>query len=105
MVKINGYLSERDILMFSYNMIRDNVNCFLRVNFIGIFLFYFCGDFNVFFNEKNFSDCLFENDVSLFKIYSVNLVYNVSLNYEREGGSCFGDFKLKINGYISIRNV
>ncbi|CBI66190.1 hypothetical protein predicted by Glimmer/Critica [Helicobacter pylori B8] len=29
---------------------------------------------------------MFENDASLFKTYSVNLVHNVSLNYEREGG-------------------
>ncbi|GAA7485349.1 hypothetical protein ID1079_13490 [Helicobacter pylori] len=48
---------------------------------------------------------MFENDASLFKTYSVNLVHNVSLNYEREGGSPFVDPKLKINGYTSIRNV
>ncbi len=105
MAKINGYLSERDTLTLSYNMTRDNANRPLRANFTGTFLPYSCGDFNAFPNEKNPSDCLFENDASLFKTYSVNLVHNVSLNYEREGGSRFGDPKLKINGYTSIRNV
>ncbi|WP_104713484.1 TonB-dependent receptor domain-containing protein [Helicobacter cetorum] len=105
LVKANAYLSDRDTLTLSYNLTRDNAKRPLRANFTGTFLPYSCDDFNDYNKRGEVGKCLFENDARLFKTDSVNMVNNISLAYEREGGTNFNDPKLKIDAYGSVRNV
>ncbi len=90
MVKMNGYISERDTLTLSYNMTRDSATRPLRSNAIGV--------------AQDPDDPLVSIDFTKFLFHSVNVAHNVSLKYVREAGSKFGDPKLDITAYASIRN-
>ncbi|WP_120803767.1 TonB-dependent receptor [Helicobacter pylori] len=101
LVKMNGYLSDRDTLTFSWNMTRDNATRPLRSNAIG--LAYPC---EAPFSPDGAQGC--PNVLDSFTRYmyhSINSTNNLSLQYKREAGNSFGDPRLDFTLYTSIRNA